>query len=139
VQCNLGNVMLGNTTLNDVRFYDCKLTGIDFEPCNKFLFSMSFKQCNLSWSSFTNRSMKHTLFNGCQLVQVDFSGATLTGAQFPDSDLQDATFNQTHLEKCDFSKAVNYSIDPTANILRKAKFSWPEAMSLLRKFDIEIR
>jgi uncharacterized protein YjbI with pentapeptide repeats len=124
--------------LNDVRLKDCKLTGIDFEPCNKFLFSLSFKQCNLSWSSFTNRTMKHTLFNGCQLIQVDFSGTNLTGSQFVDCDLQDATFNQSNLEKCDFSTARNYSIDPAANVIRKAKFTWPEVMGLLRQFDIQV-
>jgi uncharacterized protein YjbI with pentapeptide repeats len=138
VQCNLGNTILSNTTLNDVRFKDCKLTGLDFEVCNKFLFSMSFKQCNLSWSSFTNRTMKNTLFNNCQMVQVDFSGANLGGSQFVDCDLQDASFNQANLEKCDFSKAFHYNIDPSANNIHKAKFTWPEIMGLLRKYDIDV-
>jgi len=40
------------------------------------------------------------------------------------------------LTEADLSKARNYLIDPGLNQLKKAKFSLPEAMSLLYNMDI---
>ena len=34
--------------------------------------------------------------------------------------------------------AINYMIDPTENSIKKAKFSFPDVVNLLRSFDIEI-
>jgi uncharacterized protein YjbI with pentapeptide repeats len=69
-------------------------------------------------------------------VEVDFSGATLEGAAFVDSDLSGARFVRTRLSGADFRSARNYRIDPTANRLAGARFSLPEAISLLGAFDI---
>jgi hypothetical protein len=48
-------------------------------------------------------------------------------------------FLDTNLSYADFSKAVNYVIDPRANRLKKTVFSMPEAMSLLSAFDIILK
>jgi len=47
-------------------------------------------------------------------------------------------FENTILEKVDFSTSFNYSIDPEMNKIKKAKFSLPEVIGLLNKYDIEI-
>jgi uncharacterized protein YjbI with pentapeptide repeats len=62
------------------------------------------------------------------LKGADFSGVDLAGTLFQNCDLCGA----------DFSSAVQYEIDPRANKLRKAKFSFPEAAGLLHTFDIVI-
>ena len=46
--------------------------------------------------------------------------------------------NLRELEKADFRTAFNYSIDPENNRMKKAKFSPPEVVGLLNKYDIEI-
>ena len=70
------------------------------------------------------------------LEEVDFSETELTSAQFTDCDLRSAMFDQTNLEKVDFTTSFNYSIDPEANRIRKAKFSKEGVMGLLAKYDI---
>ena len=50
----------------------------------------------------------------------------------------DAIFDKTLLEKSDFRKAFNYTIDPETNRIKKAKFSLHSISGLLVKYDIEI-
>jgi len=45
-------------------------------------------------------------------------------------------FGNTNLTEADLSRACNYRIDPAQNVLGQAKFSLPEAMSLLYSMDI---
>lgn len=42
------------------------------------------------------------------------------------------------LVSADFTEAINYSIDLQLNDIKKAKFSFPEAISLLEVYEIEI-
>jgi uncharacterized protein YjbI with pentapeptide repeats len=69
---------------------------------------------------------------------VDFTGAHLAGAIFEKSDLHRAVFSGTHLEKADFRSALHYSIDPTRNKVRKARFSLDGAIGLLDQFNVVI-
>jgi hypothetical protein len=43
------------------------------------------------------------------------------------------------LSCADFTDAKNYSIDPTANRLKKTIFSIPEALLLLKAFDVVLK
>lgn len=72
------------------------------------------------------------------LQEVDFSEADLTAAIFENCDLQGATFDKTILERADFRTARNYSIDPEANSIRKAKFTLEGVTGLLNKYNIDI-
>jgi fluoroquinolone resistance protein len=49
-----------------------------------------------------------------------------------------SVFDRTNLEKADFRSAGNYSIDPTTNKIKKARFSLDGVAGLLDKYDIEI-
>src|SRR5688572_6927459 len=53
--CNLSMIKVTNTSLNDIRFTDCKMLGINFENCDHFLFSVTFTSCTLNFSSFYKR------------------------------------------------------------------------------------
>jgi len=44
----------------------------------------------------------------------------------------------SNLSKADFREAKNYSIDSQTNTLTKALFLGPEALTLLKFFDIQI-
>jgi hypothetical protein len=46
-------------------------------------------------------------------------------------------FNQSNLEKVDFRTSKNYAIDPENNRIKRAKFSYPDVLGLLDKYDIE--
>ena len=69
---------------------------------------------------------------------VDFTEADLKGVKLTGCNFQNATFQNTNLEKADFREAKNYSIDPEQNRLKGAKFSLPEVIVLLDKYQIEI-
>jgi uncharacterized protein YjbI with pentapeptide repeats len=136
--CNISMVKLHKTALQDIRFTSCKLLGLHFEHCDTFLFSASFDQCTLQFSSFYQMKLKHTRFNKTDLREVDFTQADLSGVTLAHCDLHQAVFDQTILEKADLRTALHYSIDPENNRIKKARFSLPGVLGLLHKYDIRI-
>jgi fluoroquinolone resistance protein len=137
-QCNLSMVTLGKTVFRDVKFIQCKMLGLRFENCSEFGLSIGCEHSILNHSSFYGAKIKKTSFRSCQLQEVDFTNADLTASDFDNCDLTDATFEKTNLEKCDFSTALGFSIDPEINQMRKAKFSIEGLPGLLHKYNIEI-
>jgi fluoroquinolone resistance protein len=129
---------LGNTAFKDAAFKGCKLLGLHFEDANPFLLALSFSDCQLNLSSFFNLSLKKTRFVNCGMKEVDFSGADLSLAVFDNCDLLGAVFGNTTLERADFRTAFNYSLDPEANKIKKAKFSISGLPGLLGKYNIDI-
>ncbi len=156
--CNFANANLTNTTFSECEFIDCdlsnanvtqtvfketffkssKLLGVKFHSCNTFLLSFTFEHCTLDYASFYKLKMKNTLFNHCNMVEVDFSEANLNTSIFYECDLRNATFNNTELEKVDLITAINFSIDPSINNIKNAKFSKENIVGLLTKYKIEI-
>ncbi len=112
--------------------------GLHFENADPFGLSVSFDHCSLNHSSFYQVKLKKTIFKGCTLHEADFSEADLSAAIIDHCDLAGATFDHTNLEKVDFRTAVNYSIDPEKNKIKKAKFSLTGIAGLLDKYDIDI-
>ena len=73
-----------------------------------------------------------------QPLDVDFREADLSKADFSGTDLTGAQFGRTNLTGANLESARNYRIVPAENTLKGARFSLPEAMSLLSGLDIEI-
>ena len=46
--------------------------------------------------------------------------------------------NTPFIEKADFRNSHNYTIDPETNSIKKAKFSLPDVIGLLSKYNIDI-
>jgi uncharacterized protein YjbI with pentapeptide repeats len=82
--------------------------------------------------------MKNGIFSGSKLKESHFTNTCLNGADFSDVDLSGTVFHNCDLSKADFSSATQYNIDPLTNKMKKAKFSLPEAVGLLRSFDVTI-
>jgi len=112
--------------------------GLQFATCDDFLFTATFENCILNFSSFYKMKLKKTVYKNCNLSEVDFTEADLSAALFDHCDLAKALFENTILEKTDFRTAYNYSIDPELNKLKKARFSLPGIAGLLDKYDIDI-
>lgn len=70
--------------------------------------------------------------------ETDFSETELTLSVFDNCDLERAIFDRTNLEKADFRTSWHYSIDPTINRIRKARFSKDGIAGLLNRYDIRI-
>jgi uncharacterized protein YjbI with pentapeptide repeats len=114
------------------------MVGLRFENCNKFLFAVHFENCVLNISSFYQMKIKKTKFINTSLQEVDFTNTDLNSSLFDKCDLAGAVFHNTILEKADFKTAYNYSIDPAANKIKKARFSLPAVIGLLNSYDIEV-
>lgn len=136
--CNLSMAAVSATVFRDVRFAECKMLGVRFDQASAFGLACRFEGCILDHSSFYETKMKKTDFLKCQLRQVDFTSCDLSQAVFDGSDLADAVFERTVLEKADLRGAFNYSIDPAANRVKKARFSLEGVRGLLGKYDILI-
>ena len=136
--CDFSLASLKNTALSDIQFIGCKLVGVQFDDCNPFLFSVTFENCVLKLAVFQKVKLKKTCFKNCNLEETDFTEADLSSGLFDNCNLERAIFYKTNLEKTDFSTSFNYSIDPGANKIKKARFSKMGLEGLLDKYQIEI-
>jgi fluoroquinolone resistance protein len=138
VNCNLSLVKLDGCRFHDVEWIDCKIVGAEFFKCEKTFFSVTFKNCLLHYCNFSDMNLKGITFCGSKVKECYFTSTHLSGADFTDVDLSGSIFHNCDLSKADFSTAIQYSIDPQNNKVKKAKFSLPEAISLLHGFEITI-
>lgn len=136
--CNLSLATLDATSFQHTRFIGCKMLGLKFGTCIHFGLSFSFDNCLLDHSSFFKTKIRKTVFRNSQLRETDFAECDLTDSVFDNCDLANTSFDRTILEKADFRTAYNYSIDPEANRIKKAKFSLGGLSGLLSKYNIII-
>jgi uncharacterized protein YjbI with pentapeptide repeats len=122
----------------EVQFRSCKLLGLDFAQANPFGFSCRFADCLLNHTSFYRVKLNNSEFNNCQLEGADFTEAEMKGTAVINCNLHNAVFSNTNLEKSDFRQSVNYSIDAENNRIKGARFSLPEVLGLLYKYQIKV-
>lgn len=135
--CNLSNLKVDSSTFRDNFFSQSKVIGINWTYATS-VSTLKFDQSILDYSVFMGLQLKASVFSNSSLKKVDFSGCHLRNSDFRKCDLLEATFNNSNLELCDFREAINYLIDLSTVKLSKAKFSFPEAMGLLKVLDIHI-
>ena len=97
---------------------------------------ISFSRCAISHSTFIGMALKEIVVRECVARDVDFREADLTQADLTHTDFADSLFIDTNLTQADLSHARNYTINASLNVLKKTRFSLPEAMSLLYGLDI---
>jgi len=136
--CNFSMAKAKGTAFKEVSFVNCKLTGLNFSICQPFLLDMNFTGCQLNLASFYSLKLKNTRFKKCILHEADMVQADFSGASFTDCDLRGAIFENTILEKADFRSAINYTLDPETNRIKKAKFSLQGLPGLLHKYSIDV-
>ena len=136
--CNLSLVKIEDASLQNVRFEHCKLVGLDFSKLNIFNLELGFKDCVLSNCIFTGLQLDGISFERSVISDCFFADTSLKKANFCEADLSGTTFEKADLTGASFVGAKNYAINPLGNKIAKAKFSYPEALRLLKYFDIEI-
>ncbi|MBU0946856.1 MAG: pentapeptide repeat-containing protein [Proteobacteria bacterium] len=135
--CDLSLSALKSTSFRDVKFFDTKLTGVQWADATIPL-DVGFYRCLLNYSGFIGVDLSNTEIIECQLKDADFSEANLSKARCSFSDFSGARFMNTNLTRADFTNATHYAIHPHGNKLCKTKFSSPDVLSLLDVFDIII-
>lgn len=138
--CDLGLARFDDSSFSDTRFERSTVVGVNWTVAAWSRFQsespISFRECVIDLSVFMGLSLRKALFEKCSAKEVEFSDADLLSANFSGTDLSKSRFQRTNLSKANFVGATNYFIDLTTNKIEKAKFSLPEAMSLLYGLNI---
>lgn len=142
VECNLSLTKVTSSGFADVTFTDCKMVGIQWTDAYwssiRVAGALAFTRCILNDSTFFGLDLRELKLIDCRAIDVDFTGANCEDADFSHSDLRDSVFRKTRLARANFSDAQNYAIDVFNNDIKHAKFTLPEATSLLYSLDIEL-
>lgn len=163
--CRFTELSLRSCRFSGCRFENCRIAAPEFQGCQ--MISCEFVRCDLSgvdWSAlldqrkremgflpfdgFRECSLRHCVFFGFDLKNVDFSGADLSGSFFDDCSLKGAvfagcqlqgtTFSQNDLTNADFRGATDYYFSLEGNRVKGARFSLPEAVNLLSALGVKI-
>lgn len=138
--CDLSLAHFDSCVFSGVRFEKSRLIGIDWTRVDWNTSNLrrlvKFYKCNISHCTFIGLKFDGINIIDCMAHDVDFREADLLQGNFDGTDLSESLFFNTNLSKADFTGARNYAISPEKNTLKGAKFSQPEAMSLLFNLDI---
>ena len=139
-ECDLSLIKLPESRFTRSRFENSKIMGVNWTeghwPKAGLANPVSFSNCAISHSTFIGLSLRSIGIRECVATDVDFREAFLSQAEFGGTDLSESIFGKANLSQADLSHARNYRIDPGQNMLKQARFSLPEAMSLLHSMDI---
>ena len=136
--CNLSLIKTYDTVFSQVQFSNCKMLGIRFEDCHAIGLSYELDHCQLDYASFYRQPLAGKTIRDCQFKEADFTECEASRTRFERCDFQQAHFERSNLEKSDFRTSFNYSISPTSNRMKQAKFSLSGVVGLLDEFDVVI-
>ncbi|MEN8614155.1 pentapeptide repeat-containing protein [Dehalogenimonas sp. THU2] len=137
VECVISAIKPVNCRFREVKFLKSKVIGFDWTKAI-VIEDLEFDGCQINYSNFRLLKLPGIKIIDCEAKEVDFIETDLTNGVFKKTDLENSQFFKTNLTGADFSSARNYSIDVRNNILKKTRFSMPEALALLDGLDIII-
>lgn len=142
IECNLSLMKVSSTGFANVCFTDCKMVGINWTNAYwssiRVAGALSFLRCVVNDSTFFGLDLRELKLLDCRSIDVDFTAANCEDADFSHTDLRDSVFRKTRLARANFVEAKNYQINIYNNDVKRAKFSLPEAISLLDSLEIEL-
>ena len=139
LNCNFSLSKIFKTQIRGVVFNSCKIMGIDFTRCDALMIDISINECNVKSCIFSGLCLKKTIFCKSDLIECDFVNTDFSETDLSRSDFSGSLFHNTNLFKANLTDCINYNIDPLRNNIKKAKFSLPEALTLLNAFEIFIQ
>lgn len=141
-ECDLSLISVKNCRFMGTRFVKSTVIGVNWTFAawdRKFLMrAIDFEDCNINYNIFIGLKLRKMMIKGCAARGTDFADADVTEADFQKTDFEEARFLHTDLTQVNLVGAKNYQIVPDLNTIKDAKFSLPEAVSLLYNMDIEI-
>ncbi len=123
-RCLLSPIEFLKCSFVDARFSDCKLIGVDW-TMSADARGLSFTNCLMNYSTFNAMKLKGLKLLKCTCKEVEFTNSDLTNGDFEGTDFEKSIFSQSNLTNANFLGAINYWIDPRANIVKRARFSLP--------------
>lgn len=137
-KCDLSVIKFKKSQYNNLVFKNCKAIGIQWGEKMRFKLRIEFYKCMINLSVFSNIVLKDFKLIDCTAFEVDFLDVQMKDAVCTGTNFQGSLFGKVNLTKADLRNAKNYKIDPTNCIIKQAKFSYPDALSLLSIFEIEV-
>ena len=61
-QCNFSMSIIEGAGFRDAAFTGCKIQGVDFTRCNRFMFSFTFKDSHIDYCTFFGTKLRKTNF-----------------------------------------------------------------------------
>lgn len=119
-------------------FKDCKIIGVNWTYSDSLWPPISFLKCNISQSNFLGLKLKAISISECVARDVDFRECDLSKSTLTSNDFKNSLFGNTSLIRADLTHSTNYMINLLENKVQGAKFSLPDAISLLNGIGIEI-
>lgn len=138
--CDLSLVRVPDSVFA-VTFTDSKVIGVNWTQAHwskNGIQYIHFTKCAVNYSNFLGLSLKKMQLFHCIAHDVDFAEADLTKADCRHTDFAESRFFHTNLTEADMRGATNYTISPLMNTIKKAKFSLPEAIQLLKGLEIQL-
>jgi len=139
LRCDFSMTSVEGSRFSGASFQESRFMALDWTKAQwkaGFVAPLSFERCMLKHVTFLGLEMEAWRFIDSEVIDVDFREGCLRRADFSGTDLRESLFHHTDLREADFSKARNYRIAASENDVAGARFSLPEAMSLL--YDLEI-
>lgn len=134
-ECNLSNVSLKSGVFRGVSFKKSKLIGLNWTETTT-LANCTYSDCLMDYGIFQSMSLKNFSFIGCKMMEVEFSDCQLVKASITGCMLRGSSFNKANLNEADLRGSTEYLIDVRYTNIKKAKFSMPEALTLLSSLNI---
>jgi len=140
IYCNFSLSKMKGSTFSSVTFENSQLIGIDWTITgwrrSRLFTPVAFRESVINYGTFSGLNLSRVKIVKCIARNVDFSEADLTQADCSETDFTDSIFLHTNLSEANFLGATGYAIDPANNVLKKARFAMPEAISLLTNLGV---
>ena len=141
-KCNLSLMKVIDCSFTSTTFEDSKIIGVNWTemlwPKVRLSYPITFLRCNINSSTFIGLDLREIVIKECRAHDVDFRETDLRKADMTFTDFAKSQFFETNLTNANFTNAINYDIDIYQNKITKAKFTLPEALSLLDSMDIRL-
>jgi len=139
--CDLSMVDLTDVELSGVQFERTALVAVNGSVLARTSLApleLRFDACTLNYATFRDLDLSGSTFEDCLAREVAFSGVKLVGASLRGTDFSGSTFQDCDLSDTDFQGAQNYQISVAQNRVRGMKVSFPEALGLLAGLEVVI-
>ena len=135
--CFMSVIKSSGSRFLETQFTKCKVLGFNWSKTDAVR-DLSFRECQLNYSDFSYLKIPGVKIPGCEAKEVDFTEADLSGADLQNTDFENSRFYNTNLSGADLRGARNFYIDVKNNVLKKARFDFNGAVTLLDCLDIVI-
>ncbi|OGO35409.1 MAG: hypothetical protein A2147_03710 [Chloroflexi bacterium RBG_16_57_8] len=136
-RCVLSAINPAGSRFLQPAFSRCKVIGFDWAKAGK-LHGLDFSDGQLDYSNFSSLQLPRIRIVKCCVREASFTEMDMSDGIFTDTDFLGSTFFKTDLSRADFRRAKSYCIDVKNNVIKNARFSLPEVLSLLDGLNIVI-